>query len=183
MLSNIFTQLENGLRYKHLAAGRKAHMLGCTPCHTPMLTCTCSLALTCLRFSPVHMPTSLHAHTDLLPTWKLQGKLSLLIQILSTHIVTQAKQGPNSTSIQGTVQGNTAHHLLVQLSKAEVSVPADTHAASLHASFELDELLRELACFTYISSNSAQTTSVIHTCQHASRHSFPHIRTPTYTLL
>lgn len=158
-------------------------MLGCTPCHTPMLTCTCSLALTCLRFSPVHMPTSLHAHTDLLPTWKLQGKLSLLIQILSTHIVTQAKQGPNSTSIQGTVQGNTAHHLLVQLSKAEVSVPADTHAASLHASFELDELLRELACFTYISSNSAQTTSVIHTCQHASRHSFPHIRTPTYTLL
>lgn len=107
--------------------------------HTPMLTCTRSPALTHLRFSPVHMhfpghlSTSLCAHTDLLLTWESQGELSPLIQILSTHVITQAKQGVNSISIQGTVQGSTAHHVLVQLPRAEGSFSTCRHPCCLIA--------------------------------------------------
>lgn len=63
-----------------LSCHRREHRLRHTRCHTHVLTCTHSPALTCLRFSPVHMgfpghlSTSLCAHRLLL-TLKSQGEL------------------------------------------------------------------------------------------------------------
>lgn len=135
-----------------------------------MLTCTRSPALTRLRFYPGHrhfparLSTSLCAHTDLLLTWKSQGELPLFIQSLSTHIITQAKQGLNSTSIRGQSKGAQLITCLYNCREQEaVSVPADTRAASLHASFEPDELLRDLACITLCADHLGHTRFFLHT--------------------
>lgn len=134
MLSNLFTQLEYCLRYKHSAAGRRAHVLGCTLCHThPCSLAHAHLLSHALPSTRGHLSTPLHAHTDLLLTWKSQGELFLLIQILSAHIVIQGKQGPNSTSIHGTVQRTIAHHLLIQLPGAESSFSTCRHLCCLIA--------------------------------------------------
>lgn len=169
MLSNVFTQLENSPRYKHSAAIRKAHVLRCSLCHTAPHSLPQAPLLSQSQVLPMHFPgrlsTPLRAHTDLLPTWKSHGKLSPPVQILSAHIVTQAKQGLNSTSIQG----STAHHLLVQLPRTDSSFSTcRCPCCSLHSSLELDELLRELD-LCYISSNYMPTALVTHTCQHAPR--------------
>lgn len=150
--------------------------------HVPVLTCTRSPALTRLRFSPGrrhfpgHLSTSLCAHTDLLVTWKSKGELSLLIQILSAHIVTQAKHGLNSTGIRG--QSKAAQLITCLYDCPEqgvVSVPAGTCAASLHTSFELEELLRDLAWVTLCADHLGHI--------HTDAHFFLHIHAPTCTLL
>lgn len=126
-------------------------MLRCSLCHTAPHSLPQAPLRSQSQVLPMHFPgrlsTPLRAHTDLLPTWKSHGKLSPPVQILSAHIITQAKQGLNSTSIQG----STAHHLLVQLPRTDSGFSTCRYpCCSLHSSLELDELLRELGlCYTH----------------------------------
>lgn len=89
-----------------LSCHRRAHRLRHTRCHTHVLTCTHSPALTCLRFSPVHMGFPGHLSTSLVhiplctqapPDLEITRGAVPLIQILPAPKVTKVMQGWNFT--------------------------------------------------------------------------------------
>lgn len=180
MLSNVFTQLENGPSQTHLAA---------TGEHTGpdihSVTHTCSLAHTHLPSHASGSPQNTGMVTCPHPSVHMQTpdlRTGPLKQILPAHKVTPAMQGQNFTASRG---WSKAPQLITgSCSCSEhkvVPAPEDTHAAPLHTLFESDELLREVNS-SYLNLNSSfkqlctdhlgqgrlftHTCLQVHSCQH-----------------